>query len=185
MRNAPPKLLSLDEYREWERRQPTRHELIAGAIVAMTGARAGHVRMVGRLLERLRRHLRGSDCEAFSNDLRLVVPLGDAFYPDIVVVCGDARPRDEEDEIAAATVVVEVISPSTAQLDDTRKRWGYMSLPMLAHYVLVDPLRMECEVVSREPDGSYRGQRFAAPDDLLTLPALSFSVRLADLYRDD
>lgn len=185
MRSARPKLLSLDEYRDWERQQPSRHELIAGEAVAMTGPRAGHVRMVGRLLERLRRHLRGSDCEAFSNDLRLVVPLGDAYYPDIVVICGEARPPDDEDEVAAATVVVEVISPSTAQIDDTRKRWGSMSLPMLAHYMLVDPMRMECEVVSREPDGSYRGQRFAAPDELLALPALGFSVRLGDLYGDD
>lgn len=102
-----------------------------------------------------------------------------------MIVCGAARPRDDEDEVAAATVVVEVISPGTAQIDDTRKRWGYMSLPMLAHYVLVDPLRMECEVFSRAADGSYRGQRLAAPDDLLTLPALGFSVRLADLYHDD
>lgn len=61
MRDAPPKLLSLDEYRAWERRQPTRHELIVGEVVAMTDARAGHVRMVGRSLERLRRHLRGSE----------------------------------------------------------------------------------------------------------------------------
>jgi Uma2 family endonuclease len=77
--NAPPKLLSLDAYREWQRRQPTRHELIAGEIVAMTGAHAGDVRMVGRLLEQLRRHLRRCDCEAFANALRLLVPLGDAF----------------------------------------------------------------------------------------------------------
>jgi hypothetical protein len=102
-----------------------------------------------------------------------------------VVVCGDARPRAEDHEIAAATVVVEVISRSTAQIDDTRKRWGYMSLPMLAHDVLVNPLRMQCAAVNREPDGSDRGQRFAAPDDLPTLRALRFSVRLRELYRDD
>lgn len=182
MRNAPPKRPTLDEFRDWERRQPTRHELIAGEVVAMTGAKARHVRVVGRLLVRLVVHLRGSPCEALSNAIRIAVPLGDAYYPDIMVVCGDDRPGDDDDEIGSATVVVEVISPSTAQTDDTRKRWGCLSLPKLAHYVLIDPAEPLGEVVTREPDGSHRGRKLAAVDDLLELPAMGFSCRLGELY---
>jgi Uma2 family endonuclease len=185
MRNIPPKRLTLGEFREWERQQPSRHELIGGEVVAMTGARARHVRVVGRLLERLRQHLRGSPCEAVSNDLRITVPLGDAYYPDVMVLCGDDRPGDDDDEVASATVVVEVISPSTAQIDDTRKRWGYLSLPKLAHYVLIDPAEPFGEVVTREPDGSHRGRRLAAAADLLELPAIGFACRLGELYRDE
>ena len=47
--------MTLAEFLDWERGQPTRHELIDGEIVAMTGARAGHVGMVARLMERLSR----------------------------------------------------------------------------------------------------------------------------------
>jgi Uma2 family endonuclease len=185
MRNVPPKRLTLDEFREWESQQPSKHELIGGEIVAMTGAKARHVRVVGRLLERLRRHLRGRPCEALSNDLRVTVPLGDAFYPDIVIVCGDDRPGDDDDEVDSATVVVEVLSPSTAQIDDTRKRWGYLSLPKLVHYVLIEPSEPFCEVVTRDPDGSYRGRKLAAEDDLLELPAIGFACRLGELYHDE
>jgi Uma2 family endonuclease len=81
-------------------------------------------------------------------------------------------------------VVVEVISPSTAVRDETRKRWGYLSLPKLAHYVLIEPTEPFCEVVAREPDGTYRGRKLAHGDDLLELPAIGFSCRLGELYRD-
>jgi Uma2 family endonuclease len=184
MRSTPPKRVTLAEYLDWERRQPTRHELIDGEIVAMTGARAGHVRMVGRLLERLRRHLRGSPCEAFANDMRIVVPLGDSYYPDIVVVCGEARPGDEADQIEAATVTVEVSSPSTWRHDAHRKRWGYLSVPTLMHYVLIDPAAMAAEIVTRDSEGGYRGRLLSDPEELLELPAIGFSARLGDLYVD-
>jgi Uma2 family endonuclease len=184
MRGIPPKLLTLAEYLDWERRQPTRHEFIDGEIVAMTGARAGHVRMVGRLLERLRRHLRGSPCEAFANDLRLVVPLGHSYYPDILVVCGEARPSDSDDQVELATVAIEVSSPSTSRYDAGRKRWGYLSVSTLEHYVLIDPMELGAEIISRDAEGSYRGRLLMDPEDIVELPAIGFSARLGDFYAD-
>jgi Uma2 family endonuclease len=184
MRSAPPKRVTLAEFLDWERLQSTRHELIDGEIVAMTGARAGHVRMVARLMERLRRHLRGSPCEAFANDLRIVVPLGDSYYPDILVVCGEARPRDEDDQVGLATIAIEVSSPSTWRHDAQRKRWGYLSVPTLEHYLLIDPAQVGAEIVSRNEDRAYRGTLMLRADDVLELPAIGFSVRLGDLYAD-
>lgn len=175
---------TLAEFLEWERRQPTRHELIGGEIVAMTGARAGHVRMVGRLMEHLGRRLRGSPCEAFSNDLRIVVPLGDSHYPDILVVCGDARPRDEDDQVELATIAIEVSSPSTWRYDAQRKRWGYLSVPTMEHYLLIDPAEIGAQVVPRDEARPYRGTLLLGQDDMLELLAIGFSVRLGDLYVD-
>jgi Uma2 family endonuclease len=181
----PARRMTLDEFVAWEREQPTRHEFVDGEIVAMTGARARHVRMVARLVERLRLHLRGRPCEVLSNDMRVRTPRGDAFYPDLLVLCGEQRPGEDDDEVGDATVVIEVLSPSTAQLDDTRKRWGYLGLPSLAHYLLVDPVRQAVEVVTREPDGSGRSRLLTEADDAVDLPAIGWRVRLGDLYSDD
>lgn len=184
MRNVPPKRVTLAEFLDWEHRQPTRHELVDGEIVAMTGARVAHVRMVRRLMHRLVDHLRGSSCEAFANDLRIVVPLGDSYYPDILVICGDARPADDDNQVELATVTIEVSSPSTWRHDAQRKRWGYLSVPTLEHYLLIDPAEIGAEVVSRKEDRAYRGTLLLKPDDILELPAIGFSVRLGDLYVD-
>lgn len=184
MRNASPKPMTLAEFLDWERRQPTRNEFIDGEIVAMTGARVVHVRMVRRLMHRLVDHLRGSPCEAFANDLRIVVPLGDSYYPDILMICGDAQPRDEDDQVELATIAIEVSSPSTWRYDAQRKRWGYLSVPTMEHYLLIDPAEIGAEVVSRDEARAYRGTLMLEPDDVLELPAIGFSVRLGDLYAD-
>lgn len=184
MQGAPPTRMVLADFLDWESRQPTRHELINGRIIAMAGARVGHVRMVRRLMERLATHLRGSPCEIFASKLRMVVPLGDSYYPDILVVCGDARPADEDDQVELATVSIEVSSPATWRHDAQRKRWGYLSVPTLEHYLLIDPAEVDAEIVSRKEDRAYRGTLLLKPDDILELPAIGFSVRLGDLYAD-
>lgn len=184
MRGAASRRMTLQEFLAWERAQPSRHEFIDGEIVAMTGARAGHVRMVGRLYARLRRRLQGSGCEAFMNDLKVTVG-EDSFYPDIVIACGEARPGDDDDRIEAPLIIVEVISPGTASRDATVKRWAYLSLPSLVAYLLIHPTRMQAELVTRDGDGVAAGRMLGAPDDRLELPALGFGVRLGDLYADD
>jgi Uma2 family endonuclease len=183
MRSQALRRMSLDEFLEWERLQPTRHEFIDGEIVAMTGAHAGHVRMVGRIYARLHDHLHGSGCEAFVNDLK-VTAAGDSFYPDVVVACGEARPHDDDDGVDAPLVVVEVISPGTASHDATVKRWAYMTLPSIKHYLVIHPTRAEAELVPRSEDGSPSSRILRSPDDFLDLPAVGFGVRLGDLYRD-
>ncbi|HME85847.1 MAG TPA: Uma2 family endonuclease [Roseiarcus sp.] len=62
------------------------------------------------------------------------------FEPDASVVCG---PRKEDDTIVASdpTVVVEVLSPSTAAIDHGRKLSGYFALPSVEHYFILDPVR--------------------------------------------
>ena len=112
------------------------------------------------------------------------MPLGDSYYPDIVVVCGEVRPSDEDDQIEAATLVIEVSSPLTLRYDAGCKRLGYLSVPPLKHYVLIDPMRTGAEIISRDAEGSYRGQFLRDPDDILELPAIEYSVRLGDLYAD-
>ncbi|HET6468026.1 MAG TPA: Uma2 family endonuclease [Geminicoccaceae bacterium] len=114
--------MTIEEFLEWEDGQPLRHELIDGEIVAMTGARPGHIRMVRRLARRLEDHLLGVACEAFMNDLRVQVPRGDIYYPDIAIVCGDARPADDDAGIDEPTIIVEVLSPGTSERDLTLKR---------------------------------------------------------------
>ena len=50
------------------------------------------------------------------------------------------QPRtDDSLEIANPIIVVEVLSPSTAQIDTTIKLQGYFEVPSVQHYLIVDP----------------------------------------------
>jgi len=53
-----PKYLTAAEFLEWENQQDTRHELLDGQIVAMTGGTFAHARLIARLVTKLSNHLR-------------------------------------------------------------------------------------------------------------------------------
>jgi Uma2 family endonuclease len=62
-----------------------------------------------------------------------------AFEPDALVVC--PSPPLDAIEIPDPVVVVEVLSPSTAADDHGIKLDGYLSLPSVEHYFILDPDR--------------------------------------------
>ena len=59
--------------------------------------------------------------------------------PDVLVYCGPKVRRTRE--VSNPTILVEVLSPSTRRRDHGVKREGYLALPSLLHYLIVDPDR--------------------------------------------
>ena len=134
-----------------ERDGGPRHELIDGVPVAMAAERARHAIVklaVGRALdEGIRRA--GLDCTAFGDGMTVVIGEHEAYEPDAAVQCGG---WDEDDLMLDSPVIlVEVLSPSTGQLDATGKLAGYLSLPSVAHYLIVDPVHRA--VIHHAPGG--------------------------------
>jgi Uma2 family endonuclease len=87
---------SLDDYLEFEREAELRHEYRNGEIVAMSGARINHERLVRNLLFRIQLGMGDRPCEVFSSNLKLAVPAANLIaYPDVMVVCGDIYEKVE------------------------------------------------------------------------------------------
>lgn len=61
-----------------------------------------------------------------------------AYEPDALVYCGPKLPPSAI-EVPDPAIVVEVLSPSSRQIDLAIKLVGYFRLPGLAHYLIVDP----------------------------------------------
>ena len=59
------------------------------------------------------------------------------FIPDLLVVCDPAKVTKRGIE-GAPDLVVEILSPSTASKDLTRKRWAYEAAG-IPEYLIVDP----------------------------------------------
>jgi Uma2 family endonuclease len=60
--------------------------------------------------------------------------------PDVLVYCGQKVPRDVL-EVPNPLIAVEVLSPSTSQMDLGVKLQGYFTVPSLQHYLVIDPDR--------------------------------------------
>jgi hypothetical protein len=111
---------SYAEYLSYERDSELKHEYGAGEILAMAGGSRRHNALTSRVSAALEAGRRAG-CNAFQSDQRVrVLATGRATYPDASMVCGkiEGDPADRDDAtITNPTLIVEVLSPSTEQVD--------------------------------------------------------------------
>jgi Uma2 family endonuclease len=175
--------LTPQEYLAFERKATTKHEYLAGEIVAMSGASFAHNFITGDIFGELRAQLQGRRCKAATNDMRVKVSkTGSYFYPDVVVFCGEPQAEDNEsDTLLNPTVIIEVLSPSTEARDRGEKFWHYQQLASLQEYVLVSQDRVCVEHYLRE--GAYwLRTEFRALEDIMPLSSIECELRLRDIY---
>jgi Uma2 family endonuclease len=171
------------DFLAWEADQATKHEYLAGEVFAMVGARQEHVLVAGALFARLREHLRGTRCRAYTSDMKLEVLAADAvFYPDVMVSCDEAD-RQRALAVQAPTLIVEVLSDSTAAVDRGPKFAAYRQVPSLQEYLLVDIDRRHIELFRRQPEGWVLHEPAGVPRQLL-LSSVNLSLLDADVFGD-
>lgn len=138
-----------EEYLEWEAKQELRHEYIDGEILAMTGGSIPHNDIALNFYTALRPHLRQRGCRVNVSDVKVQANQNSRyFYPDLVVTChpDDLKSRNF---IQHPKVIIEVLSPSTANYDRTKKLKYYRQIPSLQEYILVDSEDISVEVYHR------------------------------------
>lgn len=170
-------------YLAWEEAQPERNEYIAGEVFAMVGVRQSHNVATLNLATILRRELKGSPCRVFVESVKTRVEAADCFfYPDVVVTC-DPRDRQTPDYISHPTLVVEVLSDSTAAFDRGAKFAAYRKLESLQEYVLVDVAAQRVEVFRRNPENHWVLYDYDA-GDTLEIASLSLKVAMSEVLDD-
>jgi len=174
--------ISEDEYLRREETSLTKHEFVNGAIYAMAGASPTHNDLAMAASVSLGTQLRGKPCVPRGSDQRVKVEAtGINTYPDVVVACPPLRYDSRNITLLDAAVIIEVLSPSTAEYDRTGKFLHYAQLPSLRHYVLVSQDQILVE--HRRRDGAKWTTEFhATRDENLTLDAIDCTLSLADLY---
>ncbi len=172
-----------DDYLAWEERSPGKHEYLAGEIFAMVGATDAHVTITMNLAVLLHAHVRGRPYRIYMADMKLRVDTADAFfYPDLLVTCASedhSSPRFKRQP----TLLVEVLSATTAAFDRGQKFAIYRQLPSLREYVLIEQDRMSVECFRRDEQDRWVLQAYD-PGDRVELSSLDFSAAVETLYED-
>ena len=141
--------VSFEEYLAAEQAGGARHEWVGGFTYGMVGGTERHDTMIEALRDVLGPGARKAGCRRFTGN-RLVRTASAAYYPDLLIVCGKAADTYYETD---AALIVEVRSPSTADVDRREKAVAYLTLPSLHHYLLVDPYYRRVELAVRRGDG--------------------------------
>ena len=175
--------LTPEEYLAAEEASPHKNEYLNGVIYAMAGGTPVHSSLCVNVLGSLRERLRGKPWRPFNSDMKLRIQRGPDhryYYPDAMVVCNPRRAGSWQDE---PTVIVEVLSGSTARVDQGEKREAYFRLPSLRHYVMLASEKIEA-VDWHLRDGVWTAEGLREPDDLICLEAIGCEISLREIYED-
>jgi len=174
-----------EEYLAYEEAAVERHEYFDGRIYAMTGSSANHARIVGNVFAALHAQLRGRRCEVFDTHIKIRVEASGLYtYPDVSALCGEPHFDSERQGVLVnASVLVEVLSPSTESYDRGRKFGHYKQIPSLREYVLIAQDYAHVERFTR--DGESESWAQTAVDGLdrsIEVPSIGCVLWLRDVY---
>ncbi|MCR9162684.1 MAG: Uma2 family endonuclease [Nannocystaceae bacterium] len=170
------------QYRALEAASNVKHEFLDGQIFAMAGGSREHAALAAAVVGLIYGQLMRGPCRAHSSDLRVRIPgTGLATYPDVTIVCGEPRvDEDDPQAVTNPTLVVEVLSDSTAEYDRGEKFDHYKTLGSLQQYVLVSQGTKDVVVFTRGSSG-WTEARHGAGDDV-HLSSVSATLNVDDLY---
>ena len=171
-----------EQYLEMDRKAEFRSEYVNGEILAMAGASRVHNRITLNAGSMLTALLRGSPCEPFTNDLRVAVSPTRYAYPDVVVACGGPQFIDGQlDTLLNPTVIMEVLSPTTAGDDRSWKFAHYRRLETLSDYVMLSQFQPFIEHYTRQ-ETQWVLTEVAGLDAVLRLPSIGCDLPLTAIY---
>ena len=101
------------------------------------------------------------------------------YYPDVQVTCHPNPPDDSFQDNPA--VVIEVISESTRRVDEGEKRTGYLALPSVEVYLLIESGRAGVIAYRRTATGFDR-EVFTGLTAVIPLGCIGTELPLAEIY---
>jgi Uma2 family endonuclease len=179
--SAPLPPMTAEEYLDWEPQQELRYEYINGEIIAMTGGTVPHNDIAINLLTTLLPQVRAGGCRINMADVKLCVnQSGLYYYPDLMVSC---HPQDINARkfIQFPKLIVEVLSPGTADKDRTDKFTDYQSISTLQEYLLISSEKISVECYRRGEGRMWLYYPYTH-GDTIDLESLGMKVAIEQLY---
>ena len=183
MAEPPRKPWTWDAYLDWVGKQPIRYELVDGQVYAMGGGTLAHDVIANNLRREMAVQLRGGRCRACRPDVKVATGTGNARYPDALIDCGRFVPSALQAQ--EPTAVFEVLSKSTAWIDQNLKLRDYDATQTIMHYVLISQDEPRVMVYTRGDDGRLdlrTAMLLTGVGATVDLPSAGLLLRLAALY---
>jgi Uma2 family endonuclease len=172
--------MTLAEFLQWDDGTDRRYELLDGVPVMMAPSLEAHGELAAALGAEIRARLQ-PPCRVISEAGIVVPDRADSYYvADLVVTCAPREPGRRM--VVEPVLVVEVLSPSTGQIDRWRKVADYRTLPSVQEILVVFSDERRVEVQRRTPDG-WRVEDLIGQAEM-ALSCCGAPVPLEAVYRD-
>jgi Uma2 family endonuclease len=149
-RPANPEYMTREEFLDFQEQSFTPFEFVNGIIRPMSGPSVAHCLITQNIHRVLDARLRGGPCQSFCTGGEINLTLGDdeiVYHPDVYVSCD--RSVWDPRWIPNPKFVVEVLSPSTQDIDSREKAVNYRRVDSLDEYVIASQRRPEVTIYRR------------------------------------
>jgi len=160
-----------EEYLRLERAAEGKSEFINGKIFPVSGGTIWHALIGMNFGAALVFQSRSRGFRVLSSDARVRTSASGSYvYPDVSVVRGTPLTHQSAaDNLINPTVIVEVLSPSTANFDGGKKFQLYREIASLEDYVLVYTDAPLIEHFARQPDASWTFREYRGLESSVSL----------------
>jgi Uma2 family endonuclease len=183
---AQTRRYSIEEYLRIEDDSSQRHEYFDGEIVAMAGGTPQHSLIICNITREVGNRLKGTSCRVYEANLRVRVPRSRLYvYPDATIVCGPSEfdPDDHKKQtIINPRAVIEVLSPSTENLDYGIKFRRYLEFDTLQEYVIVAQDSPYVQSYFRQPDGTWLFTPIVDMSRSIPIRSVKLELPLVEIY---
>jgi Uma2 family endonuclease len=177
-----PDKMTEAEFFEWERQQPDKHEFYNGEVFMQAGGTRNHSLIASNVNGEIRSFLRENECQVYGSDMRIhIEATGYQAYPDVSVACPPIT-GESDDVISNPVLVVEVLSPSTADFDRGGKFGHYRQIPSLREYLVISQDEARVEQHQRTNDGMWLLREVTGLDQTLQLVSIDRPLPLSEVY---
>jgi Uma2 family endonuclease len=168
--------ITIAEYLAMEADSAIRHEYVDGERYPMSDAARAHQILLGNLYFHVRRGA-VPPCQVFTGGVLVGVEEYKSFYyPDIVVCCDGSDPRQQY--MTTPCALIEILSPSTVDIDQREKRVAYETLKSLKEYVVVHQDRVRVDAYREDPWLEISNDLA----DVLELTSIGLKLPLSEIY---
>ncbi|MBW4649176.1 MAG: Uma2 family endonuclease [Kastovskya adunca ATA6-11-RM4] len=175
--------ISPKDYLEGELVSPIKHEYRRGHVYAMVGAKKPHIVIASNLIILLGNHFNDSPCLVLTSDIKVRLEEANCYYyPDVVVTCDERDTNSTEDFILYPSLIIEVLSPSTAAFDRGEKFADYQTLSSLREYVLINQSQMSVECFCLSESEGWVSKTYETGDKVY-FDSIDFRCDIAAIYR--
>ena len=174
--------ITVEEYFALDDSSEGRLEYHDGEIFPVVAASKQHALIQANASFCFAGRLKGSPYFAAAQ-LRVQTTARNYVVPDIAIVCGDFVPAAEsKDAFTNPKVIVEILSPSTADFDHGGKFALYCKLPSFAEYVLISQDKPKVEVFYKASDVKWILSIYEGMQSIVKVESLDIEIPATELY---
>jgi Uma2 family endonuclease len=187
MENELVAISTIDNFFEQEAKSDFKHEFHGGEVYDMAGAQPIHNYISSNLCEQIWTCQKKKRCKVLFADQLVFAPLCDAiYYPDIVIICENPQFFKHEGTglyaLTNPTVVIEILSESTAHRDRTEKLDCYKTIPSLQEIILIYQTPHKVQHYLRKGDKEWLVKDFTEDNEKILINGCE--LELGTLYED-